>query len=378
MKLSLNHLSLPLAAVTLLVITGCSRDEVKVYKADAGDVAPTVLVPPTATGAMPASMPSGLPTPDNSGLPPLKYTLPGGWTEKELSQMRVASFAVSENDQKADVSVIPMDGMAGGNLANVIRWRGQVGLPPISAAEVETLAEKITIGGQPADLFDVAGTAPGSGDAQRILAAVLHREDTAWFFKMTGESALVEKQKPAFISFLKSVEFGGPAAPTPMDISQLPPSQPAISGLAPAAPVGDKPTWTVPTGWTEGPLAQFLIAKFLIVGQNGAQASVNVSSLDGDGGGLAANVNRWRAQLGLAPIVEILSTEIEANGAKGTVVEFSGTDGRTGKPAALVGVMVPQHGSTWFYKLMGDATIVAEQKTALIKFIQSAKYPDAH
>jgi hypothetical protein len=59
-------------------------------------------------------------------------------------------------------------------------------------------------------------------------------------------------------------------------------------------------------------------------------------------------------------------------------VEFSGTDARTGKPATLVGVVVPQTGQTWFYKLMGDAVVVAQHKDAFLKFIQSAKYPDAH
>ena len=29
-------------------------------------------------------------------------------------------------------------------------------------------------------------------------------------------------------------------------------------------------------------------------------------------------------------------------------------------------------------KLMGDASVVAQQKDALVKFVQSAKYPDAH
>ena len=62
-----------------------------------------------------------------------------------------------------------------------------------------------------------------------------------------------------------------------------------------------KPTWTVPSGWQEGQLAQFLVAKYVIAGADGT-AAVNVSSLAGDGGGLLANVNRWRGQLGLPPV----------------------------------------------------------------------------
>ncbi|NDH54866.1 MAG: hypothetical protein EBY24_23490 [Betaproteobacteria bacterium] len=69
---------------------------------------------------------------------------------------------------------------------------------------------------------------------------------------------------------------------------------------------------------------------------------------------------------------------MDASGGKATVIEFAGTDGRTGKPARLVGLVLPLGAQTWFYKLMGDAELVAQQKEALIRFVQSATYPDAH
>jgi len=372
-------------SVLMIAAAGCGRDNVKVYHVDASDTsAPTP--PPVAPAAMPSTMPNGLPVPDNSGQPSLQYILPAGWEKKAPTQMRVASFGVSQDGKQADVSVIPLAGTAGTDPANVNRWRGQVGLGALPETDVAALAEKITVGEQPADLYDLAGTAPGSGAAERILGVILHRDDTAWFFKMTGETALVEQEKPAFISFLKSIQFGAPAAaPATMNLSQLPPSHPQIDGMTPGtstagAAAGDKPTWTIPAGWQEGPLAQFLVAKYIIAGAAGAQASVNVSSLAGDGGGLLPNVNRWRKQLGLDPVTDAdlanLPT-LDASGVKATLIELSGTDGRTGKPAQLVGVVLPLGGQTWFYKLMGDATVVAQQKDALIQFVQSAKYPAA-
>jgi hypothetical protein len=312
--------------------------------------------------------------------------LPDGWKEKALTQMRVASFEISEAGKTADVSVIPLGGMAGGDLANVNRWRGQVGLAPLADDDLQKLAEKIEVAGQPADLYDVAGTAPGSGEAERIVGVIAHRDDTAWFFKMTGDDALVEKQKPAFIAFLKLVEFQKLDAPSTMDLSKLPASHPAISGMdassqtVPAADAGDKPTWTIPAGWREGQLAQFLVAKFVIQGTGDATAAVNVSQLDGNGGGLLPNINRWRGQLGQTPLTEDdiskLAT-VDISGVKATVADITGTDARAGKPARLVGVVLPLNGQTWFYKLMGDPDLVAQQKDALVQFIQSAKYPAA-
>ncbi len=374
---------LPLAASLLLLANaGCDQQGVKVYKTDAGDGAVPVPPPAIASGAMPSSMPEGLPAPDNSGLPQVKYSLPAGWSEKKLTQMRVASFAVVEGDKQADVSVIPMGGLAGGNVANVNRWRGQVGLAETDEAAVAKLAEKVSVAGAEADLFDISGTVPGSGDAQRILATALHKDETTWFFKMTGDSALVEKNKPAFVAFLKSVAFGDQPGVFTTESVQLPPSHPPIAGLerpnASAAADSGKPTWTIPAGWQEGALTQFLIAKYVITGSGDTRAEVNVSSLNGDGGGLLANINRWRGQLGLAVVaaadVANLPT-VDASGGKATVVEFAGTNPRTGKAAQLVGLVLPLGGQTWFYKLMGDAEVVAVQKAALIQFVQSAKYP---
>jgi hypothetical protein len=382
----------PLAAATLLLLAaGCGRDSVKVYKVETNDTAVT-LPPPAGSMGMPSSMPAGLPTMDKTGLPSLKYTLPAGWQEKPITEMRVASFAIAEGGKQADVSVIPLGGMAGGDFANVNRWRGQVGLSPLAEDDLAKISEKVEIAGQPAELFDIAGTSPGSGDAERILAVILHRDDTAWFFKVSGDDALVEKNKPAFVAFLKSVSFGAPTATASaggmMDMSQLPPSHPPIGGMGmdmsgaamSATDAGPKPTWTVPAGWQAGPLEQFLVAKYVIAGAAGAKAEVNVSSLAGNGGGLLANVNRWRAQLGQSPIAEAdvagLPT-IDANGGKATVADIAGTNPRSGQPARLIGVVLPDGNQTWFYKLMGDANVVAQQKESFIQFVQSAKYPPA-
>src|SRR4051794_14363163 len=118
--------------------------------------------------------------------------------------MRVASFKIDQNGKQADVSVVPLEGGAGGDSANVNRWRGQVGLAAISDDTLKQSAQAVEIAGQPGMLYELSGTNPGSGEAVRILGAIQHREGTAWFFKMTGSDTLVAEQKSAFVAFLKS------------------------------------------------------------------------------------------------------------------------------------------------------------------------------
>jgi hypothetical protein len=129
------------------------------------------------------------------------------------------------------------------------------------------------------------------------------------------------------------------------------------------------------------PPSQFLLAEFSVPGDKGAKAEVNVAEMDGDGGGLLPNVNRWRGQLGLGAVGENdlpqVAQSLDVPAGTATQVDFTGTDAKTGAPTRLIGVIVTQNGQTWFYKLMGDKDVVARQKDAFTKFIQSANYANA-
>ncbi len=367
-----------------LLLSACGRDDTKSYHVPKES-------PTMAPAGLPAGHPdvsAGAPGAAPAAAPRLSWTKPDGWIEAPAGQMRVASFNVKgDGGKQADVSVIPLPGQAGGTESNVNRWRGQVALAPLSAEELAKTAEAVEIAGQAAQLYDVAGTASGSGEPTRILGVIQQRDGTAWFFKMTGNDPLVAKEKSAFVAFLKSVKFEAgeaagklPASHPPIGGEPLPSGHPAISAdpaaVAPAS--GDKPKWEVPAGWKEIPGGQFLVAKFTLTGDGAAQAAVNVSMSAGDGGGLAANVNRWRGQLGQSPGTEAelqkQAKEIPVATGTATFIELSGTDGRTGQPASLVGAMVVQSGQAWFYKLMGDAKVVESQKAAFTKFVQTVKY----
>jgi len=304
----------------------------------------------------------------------LTWTTPAGWTEVTPSEMRVASFKVAgANGKQADVSVIPLGAVAGTDPANVNRWRGQVGQSAMTDDELQKSAESVEAGGQPAQLYDIAGT------GQRILGVIQHRPESTWFYKMTGDADLVEQQKPAFLEFLKSLNFGASASAQAETPPTLPAGNPAFGDMTPAAASGPishegQPNWQVPAGWQEVSGGQFLVAKFLLAGDGGATAAVNVSSSPGDGGGLAANISRWRGQLGLSPSPDNVTTPVDVAGGKADLVDISGTDARTGQPARLIGIMVTQGGQTWFYKLMGDAKVVESQKPAFVQFVQGVKY----
>ena len=46
-----------------------------------------------------------------------------------------------------------------------------------------------------------------AGDKTRTIAAWTRRDGRVWFFKATGPTAAVEKEKPNFVKFIESVRF---------------------------------------------------------------------------------------------------------------------------------------------------------------------------
>lgn len=206
----------PLALAALLTFAACKKEEIQVYRlakpADSGAAAAP------AAPAAPAGLPEGHPALGAGAamgtLPPelaaaaaspssLRWKTPGGWTEKPGSGMRRATFVVPGNAGPADLSVVSLPGDAGGALANVNRWRGQVGLAPWDESAFRAGAQTVKAPAGPFTFVDL----PGSG--QHMLAAILLKDGEAWFFKLLGPEQTVAAAAPAFKTFLTSV------SPTP-------------------------------------------------------------------------------------------------------------------------------------------------------------------
>ncbi len=140
------------------------------------------------------------------------WVAPEGWQEAESpSAMRLASFGVPHGDEVGDLSIISLGGGAGGATANVIRWRGQVGLSPVSPAEIE--ASAITVQ-SPAGEFRYWRIANESDAAPAMLAAMLVSDERVLFVKLSGSGGLIAASEESFAQFLKGMSSGGEAGTT--------------------------------------------------------------------------------------------------------------------------------------------------------------------
>jgi hypothetical protein len=350
-----------------LALAGCNREQIKVQEVPKeSDATTSQATESAAAQATPMNPHAGMDMGGGGVQGQLKWTLPAGWQDKALSEMRVGSFnAPGKDGESADVSIIPLPSMGPAmELNNLNMWRGELQLPPATKAE----SEPVAIGPGQGKLYEIAdGKTPG-----RIMVAVLDHQGTSFYFKIRGGDAVVREQKPAFLQFLKSVSFA--AAPA---MAMADPHAGMTTESAPTQASAES-GGALPTGWKEIPNPQMLLAKYVIQGEGDAKAEVNVSMLNGQGGGAVMNITRWRGQLGLPPLSEgefsKQTQTVDIGGSQATVVDMTGTDAKTGKKARLVGVIAPQAGDTWFYKLMGDEQIVGQQKDTFMKFIQTAKF----
>ncbi|MFP4282739.1 MAG: hypothetical protein ACLFR7_01220 [Opitutales bacterium] len=216
MTLRISVATLSLLVVTL-ALTGCGgSEEPTVYTAPEEEppaVQPNVAVegPSSAPAATPGVAPMGASATDmrqqtlpesalnRTGNP--DWTVPASWEVAEGSAMRRGSFAVTGEEGTLDIAVTSFPGDVGGTLANVNRWRQQIGLSPVTEAGLSDLVETFQSSHYTVDLVHLEGA------REATLAATLMHEGNSWFFKMTGPATLVEKERPAFLAFVRSVHF---------------------------------------------------------------------------------------------------------------------------------------------------------------------------
>jgi len=149
---------------------------------------------------------------------------------------------------------------------------------------------------------------------------------------------------------------------------------PTSDAMTPAA----APTirWAVPAGWQPQAAGGLRLASFLVPGANGASAEVSIVSFPGSGGDELANINRWRAQLQLAPIAEteLPGQEVALTTGAGQFVtaDMAGVAADKG-PTRILGAWLRQAERVWFVKMMGPPDLVGTQKDVFVAFLQSVR-----
>ena len=313
----------------------------------------------------------------------LKWTTPEGWSELASSSMRQANFLVA-GDERAECYLTMLAGEGGGILANINRWRGQMGLEPTDEAAIAG-ALRAPFLGSDAPVVDFSGTWSGmsgteNGEDYRLVGMLTLQGGRAFFLKMVGPAELIGTEKRAFLALAASFhedhsDHNHGASDAGADPhAGLDPGADIGAGLAPG-PSGGL-TWTAPEGWRQSAPRAMRDVTFKLGPDD--QTECYVSQLGGGAGGAFANINRWRGQMGQTSLSqhEFAALEtIDMLGGTGTLVEvsgsFTGMSGEQVGDAALLGTVCPLPGRVVFVKLIGPQDVVTAARTDFIAFCKS-------
>ena len=178
-------------------VVSCERVDVREYEA------------PKETFPQKAAVREQIEQAQNSGeTSAIGLKTPPGWQRQPPAPMRKASFVVEgANGAKVDISVTSFAGESGGLLANINRWRGQLGLDAVDAEHLDSIIERRTLAGREFVIVDLANEQAPADKRQRVIGAIVPAPGETWFFKMTGDDVLTAAQKPALLEVLESIEF---------------------------------------------------------------------------------------------------------------------------------------------------------------------------
>ncbi len=332
--------------VFVAILTGCGKEDIKVYK-----------VPKEPTVTMPHQQ--------SQEQWKVLGDVPQNWEEKSPSGMRVAQFLVKGNDNsQGEVAVMPMIGLKANKSEILAIWKGQLGQNVIEKSE------KVKIGEDEGELYDLSSQQPPNQELpQRILVAMLMKNNVNWFFRIAGTSNLIEQSKSDFIKYLSSIKIT-----ISSQSHQEPANKPDGTMSNPLSSV--KQDFKVPDGWKPLPPAPMTLSRYEISdGSN--SAIISISRLEGDGGGMLPNINRWRGQINLGNISEDelnkRAQKIKFGNSTATVVDYTGKSG-TGEQIRMVGIIAPSGSFTMFFKMTGQNDAVEKHKDELIKFVESFRF----
>lgn len=326
--------------VPMALLTGCQKEEIRVYNAPKDEAPPAQAADNGSAGNPHEAM--------NRPRAELSWKLPPGWQDTGANGINQATFLVpGAGGKNSEVGIAQLPNMGGRDATLVNLWRMEAGLPELKEPDALKELRPVEVGGETGSMFEVTGN--NKGGPVKIVTAMVHHPDGSWFYKLSGDPAVVDAQKATFVEFLKSIQI----KEAPAEVASAdPPEEPKFN-------------WQVPAGWKAGKANEMQVARFSVPGK----AEVFVSVFPSDTGGRLANVNRWRKQIGLGPVesdgLAPMVSPLDPADSEAILVDMTNNDQR------LIGAIVPRDGRYWFYKLLGDAGSVGPQKEAFVAFAKS-------
>ncbi len=130
--------------------------------------------------------------------------------------------------------------------------------------------------------------------------------------------------------------------------------------------------WQAGEGWSQEEPGQFLTAAYTL--PEGGR--VTVSKLGGDGGGLAANVNRWRGQVGLEALADdkIGGQPMKIpDSAEGMLLYNLIPPNAADDADGILAAVLPLASETWYFKFTGPSAVLNQFGGKFMDFLRTVR-----
>jgi hypothetical protein len=194
---------MPAAALMVFGPAGCGDptiEEQRVPKQPEASSTQEPPAPPQPTASTPTAPAASASAAD------WPWTAPEPWRVVPGERpMRLATYEIRDESGPIEVAITRFPGDVGGMLANINRWRGQIGLGPINQADIPAMLTTFENPG-----FNGA-TMLLEGPQQHMLAASIHEPgaDRTWFVRVTTTPEAAARVREQFDSFARSFGAGG-------------------------------------------------------------------------------------------------------------------------------------------------------------------------
>ncbi|MBK1876541.1 hypothetical protein [Pelagicoccus mobilis] len=346
---------------SLLLPTACRKPEVQVYNAPKNAAQAARPLAQTAAASQQSQAPQEQ--------LPLSWTPSTQWKELPPTQFRKGNYQFSDDAGLAEITVTSFPGSTGGLLANANRWLRQASLPEVDQARLAEIVSEVQLSSQvTASVLDLKAESRDPSST-RVYAAIIPYQGQSWFIKMSGPYPTVQSQIPAFGKMLRSVRFGEEARSQQAEHNHEHEHQ----------HIGDL-TFDTPDGWVPSQGSSMRIASLAVKKEGHPPADFAVTSFPGDTGGLVANVNRWRNQIGLSnwnseQVNAAAETIMNPAGHEFTFFELKAENGESSQDDQRILVAIMNFaGRSWFFKLRGDALLLELQDEEFKALLQSVHF----
>lgn len=137
-----------------------------------------------------------------------------------------------------------------------------------------------------------------------------------------------------------------------------------------ATPPSSELKWETPQGWKEVPASGMRKASFLVEA-GGLQGDASIIILGGGSGSLAANVNRWRGQIGLSSLpADQIEKEAKSENGKSGPFQWFHLEGEK----SILAAIFKKAETTLFIKLMGPGSLVEKNVDKFLDLCRSVEW----